>query len=457
MPWIEVCSKFAPSVKAFQALKFVGMASVSLRCSGRKGSHSIAFPFLVFLPAILLLTSLSPKTHAQDDLDGEKLFKNNCATCHKPTKEELAAPGLKGVQDRWEPDRELLYEWVRNPRKVADMGNAYVDEMVAKWKPKYGMMNPQSVSNEEIDAILAYVKNYEPPKEEQVAQKEGEQATGTKESDCTVWLLLLAVILLIVIFSLNSVRRSLLDAVREREGLSPVEDKPATERVTNWMKKHKSLTAFIVIIVLCGLFKAGWDALMGIGVYQGYQPAQPIKFPHDIHAGKNDIACVYCHTGARKSRHAMIPSPGICMNCHEQINEGPRTGKKEIQKLYAATGWNPKTRQYSGETKPIEWVKVHNLPDFAYFNHSQHVVVGELECQECHGKVEEMGVAKQHSKLTMGWCINCHEETEVKMADNGYYQEVKERLPSNLMKQYMKDEKITVKELGGWECVKCHY
>lgn len=397
---------------------------------------------------------------AQDDgPNGKKLFENNCQTCHTPTEEEKAAPGLAGVRSRWEGNEELLYQWVQEPRKVADMGNDYVDEMVAKWKPKYGMMNAQAVSKEEIDAILNYVENYEPPKKEVATKegKEGKPAAKETEGNNTLLWIIIGALLLVVVLSLNSVRSSLQEAVRDREGRSPPVYEPVSTRIGDWMNRHKALTGFIGLIVVIVLLKAGWDALMQVGVYQGYQPKQPIEFPHDIHAGKNDIACVYCHVGADEGRHATIPSAGLCMNCHEQIAKGPNTGKEEIKKLYAATGFDPKTRTYSGETKPVKWVKVHNLPDFAYFNHSQHVEVAELECQECHGKIEEMGVAQQNAKLTMGWCLDCHQNTEVDLADNGYYQEVKKRMPDELMKKHLKDEKITVRELGGWECVKCHY
>jgi hypothetical protein len=147
----------------------------------------------------------------------------------------------------------------------------------------------------------------------------------------------------------------------------------------------------------------------------------------------------------------------VCMNCHSAISEGPITGKTEIAKIYDAVGWDVDTREYTGETKPIKWVKVHNLPDHVYFNHSQHVKVGEVECKTCHGPVTEMGVAEQFAPLTMSWCIDCHNKTEVQMAGNGYYDEIHKRLRVEDLKSFMEDDKISVKELGGWECAKCHY
>jgi hypothetical protein len=201
------------------------------------------------------------------------------------------------------------------------------------------------------------------------------------------------------------------------------------------------------------LFVVGWNALSGIGVYEGYQPEQPIKFSHKIHAGENKINCQYCHTGVEKSRHANIPSANVCMNCHKYIQEGPTTGKGEIAKIYAALDYNPEKGTYGPNPKPIKWVRIHNLPDLAYFNHSQHVKVGGVECKECHGPIETMDVVQQFSPLTMGWCINCHRETEVKAdSTNLYYTDLKAKFNA-----VHPGEKFTVEQIGGLECGKCHY
>ncbi len=204
--------------------------------------------------------------------------------------------------------------------------------------------------------------------------------------------------------------------------------------------------------------------MMQIGVDQGYEPIQPIHYSHRIHAGENGIECKYCHSAARESKHSNIPSLNVCMNCHMNIAEVAedtyKTGmdeygidyNKEIEKLYAAVGWDTSTRTYTGETKPVKWVRIHNLPDLVYFNHAQHVTAGGIECQTCHGPVEEMEIMYQHAPLTMGWCINCHRETEVKLKDNDYYKKIHEQLA----KKYGK-EKLTAAEMGGLECGKCHY
>ena len=189
-------------------------------------------------------------------------------------------------------------------------------------------------------------------------------------------------------------------------------------------------------------------------MYSQYQPEQPIAFSHKVHAGENGVDCNYCHSSARNSKHSGIPAANVCMNCHTYINEGAITGTTEISKIYDAIGFDPDTRTYieGYEQKPIKWVRIHNLPDLSYFNHSQHVVAGKVECQTCHGPIEEMDVVYQHAELTMGWCIDCHRTTEVSMEGNEYYTELHAQL-----KEKYKGEKITVDKIGGIECAKCHY
>src|SRR5690606_17956056 len=132
---------------------------------------------------------------------------------------------------------------------------------------------------------------------------------------------------------------------------------------------------------------------------------------------------------------------------HTYVQEGPQYGKTEIAKIYEALDYDPVTQTYGDNTKPIKWVKVHNLPDHVYFNHSQHVTVGKIECQDCHGPVETITVGMQSEPLTMGWCIDCHRTTAVKMEGNCYYDEIHARLPDHFKEQYLKDGSITVSEL----------
>ena len=219
------------------------------------------------------------------------------------------------------------------------------------------------------------------------------------------------------------------------------------------------LCSAIIMLLVSAYFVYGF--LMQIGVNQGYEPVQPIHYSHKIHSGDNEIDCNYCHSSARVSKHSGIPSLNVCMNCHKSIYEynGETTEEyskefydAEIQKLYKAVGWDDESQEYTGETQAVKWVRIHNLPDFSYFNHAQHVSVGGIECQTCHGPVEEMEIMYQYSPLTMGWCINCHRETNVKVKDNQYYEKIHEQLS----KKYGVD-KLTAAQMGGLECGKCHY
>ncbi|MDP4761356.1 MAG: cytochrome c family protein, partial [Crocinitomicaceae bacterium] len=222
-----------------------------------------------------------------------------------------------------------------------------------------------------------------------------------------------------------------------------------------------------------------FQGLYRINVMEDYQPSQPIAFPHDRHAGVNGIDCKYCHNSVTKSKSAGIPSVNVCMNCHKQINGEGKPFAGEIKKIYAAAGWDPAgAGKYTGKTKPIVWNKVHVLPDHVYFNHSQHVVVGGVDCKQCHGDMKTMNetakvqpveelnkiegnVQLTKPTLTMGWCIECHGKKDVKIGDgkNAYYDEIHRRLKKDpaLYKKYYKDGKVSVSELGGWECAKCHY
>jgi mono/diheme cytochrome c family protein len=396
--------------------------------------------------------------------DGEKLFKANCASCHK-VDQNLTGPALKGTRERWAGREELLYLWIKNPNAAIATGDAYIRGLLQEWQPRSGIMAAQAVNDAEITAILDYIDNWTPPApltpgpgvEVPVAAPDGGLST--------TWLLIVLFILLILVFSLWGVRSSLgklNSTIREAQGLEAEPEISFGERSRQWLWENKVLVSIAGILVFVYLVTLGWDALLGVGVYTGYTPDQPIKFNHTLHAGENGIACVYCHHSATKSKHAGIPSVNICMNCHKGINQGrSEEGTKEIQKIYAAVGWDPDKMAYTGEENPIQWIKVHNLPDHAYFNHAQHYTVAQIECQECHGQIQaEYTVAGQYSPLTMGWCINCHNQTEVKMEGNGYYDEVHRRLADHNkeeLKKYLEDGIITARELGGWECAKCHY
>jgi len=319
--------------------------------------------------------------------------------------------------------------------------------------------------DEEMDALLSYLAN--PPVEEVPISKSNDSLSTQEEGmSNNIKLIIFLILLFVVITVLVSIKNSL------KESLSQ-DTETVSESITIFVSKNRNkfiigLGLFIFILYII------FNLLMGVGVVEKYQPVQPIAFSHTIHAGDNGIDCNYCHSSARDSKHSGVPSVNVCMNCHANIVEGTNTGKKEIQKIYDAIGYNPDTREYIKDyiQKPIEWIRVHNLPDLTYFNHSQHVTVGGLECQQCHANMQEKtvgqvatmeelnnqeynikdGIEFDHPTLTMGWCIDCHRQKEVNMENNDYYTEMHDKL-----KAKNDNGKITVEMIGGLECGKCHY
>ena len=413
-----------------------------------------AFSASIYLLVLTLFLSFN-SLYAED---GAKLFKQNCAVCHRTDDRDGTGPGLKGVFDRVPKTptaEDWLLKWVKDNKKVLASGDAYALKRLADFKGA-SMTDFGFLSDEDIKSILAYVKN--PPVE--VAKTEGPKAEGaaaTSEGADYTWILVtIAIFLIIIIAVLRGVKKSLQNVLNEKQGKPHDADLTAWEEIKIWMNSHKTKVAVIIILLLGWLSKEAWYAMMDIGVYTGYKPSQPIAFSHKIHAGDNAINCQYCHSGVEKSRHAGIPSVNVCMNCHKGIEKGPTTGTEEIAKIYDAAGWNPEKQVYDKPQMPIKWVKVHNLPDFVYFSHQQHVKVGKQECQTCHGDVAKMTVAEQFAPLTMAWCIECHRKTEVPgMKDNPYYEELHKKLAEKFRGQ--PDSMITVARMGGIECGKCHY
>ncbi|MDA9312473.1 c-type cytochrome [Vicingaceae bacterium] len=401
--------------------------------------------------SFLLAMSLSSTT-LQAQEDGEKLFKSYCASCHSPGANQLVGPGLAGVYDKYE--REWLIKWIKNSSALIATGDAQAISVYEQYNKV--IMPAQPVTNVQIDAILDYLKVYAeaapvvavvvPP----TVVVEDEGMSGYAIAG-------IVVLFLILIILLRKVQYIFTAAKAREAGEDMPEETTMTQALGLTISQNKTIFALMGIVCLALFAKGGWDSAFGVGVYQGYEPEQPIKFSHELHAGTNGIDCNYCHNSASYSKSAGIPSPNLCMNCHTYIQEGPQYGKEEIGKIYAALDFDPVTKTYGPNQKPIKWVKVHNLPDHVYFNHSQHVAIGKIACEKCHGPVETYTVGKQYAELTMGWCINCHRETKVQMADNGYYDEIHNRLPEELKKQYLEDGTITVSELGGIECAKCHY
>ena len=397
----------------------------------------------IFLSTIFFISSIfSSHVFAQDLELGKTLFKTNCTSCHYlgPEEKKLIGPGLNDhIFEEYSED--WLISWVRNSSEMIESG----DELAVKVYEEYNksvMTAFPHFSDDDIKSILAYIK--EGPAEETITQVETGE-TGSKSSNNSILYIIVGFICFNIVL-LVYVKNVLKDA-------AGIPRESFIGNAMSWLKVNPSFLVFFSILILFGGVKGCWNSLSGIGVAQNYQPEQPIAFSHKIHSGDNGIDCNYCHHTARDSKHAGIPSLNVCMNCHTYINEGTITGKEEINKIYAAIGFDPSTRTYipNYEEQPVEWVRVHNLPDLAYFNHSQHVNVAGVECQTCHGEIEEMDEVYQYSKLTMGWCINCHRETEVDI-DNPYYHD----LHKNWIDKYH-GEDITVDMIGGRECAKCHY
>ena len=409
--------------------------------SSKDMTHNNSFIKLILF---FILTAFLVSPVLADDIEnGEKLFKQNCTACHMMTEAKLVGPGLKGVTDKYE--REWLIKWIRNSQELIASG----DERAIKIFEEYNksVMTAFDFSDDEFSDLLAYLEN--PPEPEVIASTSNDNVENTKMSSSTK-LMIIALILVTLVFLLVSLKNSLKSALgQETETIPETLIGQYYLFISNNINVVFAASVFAIVML-----KFTYDGLMGVGVTTNYAPAQPIEFSHKVHAGMNGIDCNYCHSSARKSKHSGIPSANVCMNCHTYISEGTNTGTAEIQKIYDAVGFDPASRTYieGYEQKPIEWIRIHNLPDHAYFNHSQHVVAGGLECQDCHGPVEEMDVLYQYSELTMGWCIECHRETEVQMEGNNYYTHLHEQL-----KEKYRGEKITVDKMGGLECAKCHY
>lgn len=409
---------------------------------------------LLPLFTIVLLSILGRPLSAQDVAEGEKLFKQNCAQCHSVGDNRVVGPGLKGVADRVpKPAEEWLIAWIKNSQALVKAGDAYAVKIFEEYNKS--VMPAQALTDDQVKSVLAYIAN--PPQKAGPKDPAADLAASGKDakgdSDLALWFLIGLIVLFVVLLNvLNRVKSSLERLVRQRDGLpEPVKLAPAAARKV-WIRSNKKLIAVVLIFLTAVGSKAAWDGMMGIGVYEGYMPEQPIWFSHKIHAGQNAINCVYCHSGVEKSRYSGIPSANVCMNCHKAIQQGAISGKTEIAKIYAALDYNPEKGTYGPNPKPIRWVKVHSLPEHAYFNHAQHVKVGKVDCATCHGPIEKMDTVYQVSSLTMGWCIDCHRKTEVKMAGNTYYNE----LHAKLAEKY-KGQPITVNKMGGIECGKCHY
>jgi len=408
---------------------------------------------------LIFVLSISFNASAQeiDIAKGKSLYNANCASCHKLNK-KLIGPALKGVSAKY--DKEWLYSWIKNSAALIKTGDEQAVAIYEEYN-KVAMNAFPQLSNEDIDNILAYTDYVpEPVAATSIATSSQTSDSSSITNDLVLGLLL--IVLLVLVTMLFLVTKTLKN-IAEKNGIVINEDKLQSFSIWRAFIKNQFLIFVSVILLLLSSAYFAYGYMMQIGVDQGYMPVQPIHYSHKIHAGANQIECQYCHSSARVSKHSGIPSLNVCMNWHENIAEynGEEDLEKgytkefytnEIKKLYKAVGWDEETQSYTGDTEPVKWVRIHNLPDFVYFNHSQHVSVAGIDCQKCHGPVEEMEILYQYSSLTMGWCINCHRESNIKVKDNEYYTKIHEELS----KKYGVEE-LSIAQMGGLECGKCHY
>lgn len=399
----------------------------------------------------------APAAGAGDPVKGKELFNTLCAACHK-LDAKSTGPALRGVADKH--DRAWIYKWVHNSSEMIKSGDPAAVKLFAENNNSVMTAFPQ-LSEGDIDNIMAYTSAPAPvidtPKSPTT-----ETASADNGSSNVLILGALVLVLLVLIVMLVLVNKTL-RRVAASNGIV-IAEKESSVSLWKAYAKNQFLVLVTVILLMLASSYFLYGYLMQIGVDQGYEPVQPIHFSHKIHAGDNGIDCKYCHSSARVSKHSGIPSLNVCMNCHKNIAEfqGDKDSlyvdyskefyTAQIKELYNAVGWDATAQKYTGKQKPVKWVRIHNLPDFVYFNHSQHVSVAGVECQTCHGPVETMEIMRQHSPLTMGWCINCHRATDVKVEGNEYYTKIHDELAKKYGKQ-----KLTAADMGGTECGKCHY
>lgn len=415
--------------------------------------------FSVFFMVVFSMSSL-----AQGDPEkGRTLFNTHCIACHKLDAKSIG-PALGKIEEK--RTKEWLHKWILNSSKLIKSGDKDAIAIFEEYNKVEMIPYEGILSEQDIDDILAYTTN--PPTEvpvvEQVATEETIPTIEPFQYTKTIIFIAAIVTLLalgFVVFKANKTLKALAKANDKEEFLRNHEYYP----LWNIFLKNRIIISSVIATLFFSSTYLAFGYLMQVGIDQGYQPIQEIHYSHKIHAGDNQIDCKFCHSAARTSKTAGIPSLNVCMNCHVTISEykgevEPEKGLTkefydgEIQKLYDAVGWDKENMKYTGKQKPVKWTRIHNLPDHVYFNHAQHVSVAGIACQQCHGPVETMEVVEQHAPLTMGWCINCHRETEVDN-NNPYYKNY-EKIHEQLAKKYGV-QKLTIAQLGGLECGKCHY
>ncbi|WP_424368898.1 c-type cytochrome [Moheibacter sp.] len=453
-------------------------------------------------------------SYSQDEITGDgakgyELFQANCTACHQ-IDGTLIGPQIRGVVDRVKEEggvgREWLHAWIKDNKALRESGDAYANKVYEQYN-RQEMLSFPSLSDQDIDDILTFSMNpeagqeaFEKAKADAKAAAEAAKAAKSSGGGASSGIVIVGFFILSVLLIWILIRLNALVKLTRAEELAPDDEEVAfsfAEFINKYDKVFKLSLIALLFLTLFGL----WKFMLGIGVDKGYEPEQPIYFSHQIHAGVQGIDCQYCHSSAKYGKVSGIPSPNLCMNCHKTIKEYKgdyyeehlvESGRfasaddvkefytGEIQKMYKSIGWDPATNSFTGEQRPIEWVRIHNMPDFVYFSHQQHVVAGEKAilqaiadgtipnakelnlpgnsqvCFACHGDVTKMDELKMANQFTMGWCIECHRTTEVDMS-NEYNSQYYAELHEKLKKEYGDGAKITVDAIGGLECGKCHY
>lgn len=448
--------------------------------------------------------------------DGKELFERNCTVCHQLGKGKLVGPDLQGVTERRE--KQWLFNFIHNSQEVIKSGDPIAVKLYEEYNKS--LMPPfTQLSDAEINSIIDYISNWQPEKVEIVAVDVNKKTGFTHDEYLRGERLFYGLIPLEAGGSYNCTNchntissdtlnwnPSAMDLARsfmDPKGMNIYQSmgQPVSAKMeeahkgikmnetevqyiaaflshfsTVEMPEHKILPvklllflafAFLMTLALIDLLFTkrvkyriihALILVVGLSVHsylavieaqnlsrtEGYAPDQPIKFSHKIHVGQNKTDCRYCHHTVDYSKSANIPSNNVCLNCHNVVRTGTNSGNFEINKIHRAVA--------SGT--PVQWIRVHSLPDYTFFSHAQHANVGKLECQTCHGKVEEMDILRQVSDLSMGWCVNCHRDTEVNFYGNSYYSIYK---GLNKNGPNGKREPVHVDDIGGIDCMKCHY
>lgn len=391
--------------------------------------------------------------------DGAAIFKSKCASCHIMGR-DATGPNLEGVLAKWDGNVDNLKLWIKNWRKAVAAGIPRASE-AQNLKASEMIIFEGSITDAELDAVTSYITGWTPP------QPNDQEDPGMPKPDNSNAIIfgVISLILAIIALILMQVNSNLKKLSDDAEGIQRPEPVPF------YRNKIYIAMLSLVFFVIAGYFLA--KGAIGLQRQTDYQPEQPIFYSHKVHAGINQINCLYCHGNAWESKSAAIPSVNVCMNCHKTIQayeKGPELyneegekvdGTAEIAKLYKYAGFDPANADAwdPSKAKPIEWTKIHNLPDHVFFSHAQHVRAGNVQCQTCHGEITAMDEVKQASELSMGWCVNCHRETKVDFnydstKGNKFYS-IYEKFHNDIKTGKM--DSVTVKDIGGLECQKCHY